>query len=173
VNATDAALLGALVGAGLVLVGSVLTSLVSWRIERARQQAAKAAADVETLRRHTADAFSELFALNHAISWITWFAEYAPHAVNQQMKASFDAETHDTFPRVLAAMTMVASVSQDFYSDLRLLQKRVFDLWSDGATVLHREPGPDIAMLAECWPRAEELDDDLPDKLQQMIEKAE
>jgi hypothetical protein len=114
-----------------------------------------------------------LFVLNHAISWITWFAKYAPHAVNQQMKASFDAETHDTFPKVLAAMTMVASVNQDFYSDLRLLQKRVFDLWSDVATVLHRGPGPDIAMLAECWPRAEKLDDDLPDKLQQMIEKTE
>lgn len=173
-NATEAALLGALVGAGAALAGSVLTSLVSWRIERARQQAAKSAADVETLRRHTADAFSELFALNHAISWITWFAEYAPRAVNQQMKASFDAETHDTFPKVLAAMTMVASVNQEFYSELRLLQKRVFKLWEDVATALHHEPGPDIAMqaLAECWPRAERLDDDLPDRLQQMIKKA-
>ena len=100
-NATDAALLGALVGAGVALAGSVLASLVSWRIERARQHAAKAAADVETLRRHTADAFSELFALNHAISWITWFATYAPHAVNQQMKASFDASSFSPRARVV------------------------------------------------------------------------
>jgi hypothetical protein len=51
----------------------------------------------------------------------------------------------------------------------------VFKLWEDVATALHHEPGPDIAMqaLAQCWPRAEQLDDDLPDKLQQMIEKAE
>ena len=173
-NATEAALLGALVGAGVALAGSVLTSLVSWRIERARQRAAEAAADVETLRRHTADAFSELFALNHAISWITWFAVYAPHAVNQQMKASFDAETHVTFPKVLAAMTMVASVNREFYSDLRQLQKRVFKLWEQVATALHHEPGPDVAMqaLAECWPRAEELDNELPDRLRRMMEMA-
>jgi hypothetical protein len=89
--------------------------------------------------------------------------------VNQQMKASFDTETHGTFPKVLAAMAMVASVNREFYSDLRQLQKRVFDLWEQVATALHQEPdpnepGPDIAMqtLAACWPRAEKLDDELP-----------
>jgi hypothetical protein len=72
-------------------------------------------------------------------------------------------------------MTMVASVNQEFHSELRRLQKRGFELWEQVATALHHEPGPDIAMqvLPECWPRAEQLDDDLPDRLQQMMEKAE
>ena len=187
-NSTDGALLGALVGAGVALAGSVLTSVVLWRIEHARQeaakiaaakaqQAAKTAADVETLRRHTADVFSELFALNHAISWITWFAEHAPHAVDQQMRESFDAETHGTFPKVLAAMAMVASVNLDFYSRLRPLQQGVFALWERVARALHQEPGPNelgpnsaMLELAACWPRAEELDNDLPASLQQMME---
>jgi hypothetical protein len=190
VNSTDGALLGALVGAGVALAGSVLTSVVLWRIEHARQeaakiaaakaqQAAKTAADVETLRRHTADVFSELFALNHAISWITWFAEHAPHAVDQQMRESFDAETHGTFPKVLAAMAMVASVNLDFYSRLRPLQQGVFALWERVARALHQEPGPNelgpnsaMLELAACWPRAEELDNDLPASLQQMMEMA-
>jgi hypothetical protein len=46
--------------------GVVLTSLVAWRNERSRQQAAKDAADVEILRQHTAVAFTEMFAINHA-----------------------------------------------------------------------------------------------------------
>jgi len=43
------------------------------------------------------------------------------------------------------------------------------------ATALHHESSPDIAVqaLAKCWPRAEQFDDDLPDRLQQMMEKAE
>lgn len=65
---------GAVVGAGVALASSVLTNLVSWRNERTRQQAVKNAANEETARHQTALAFTELFALNHAVSWITWFA---------------------------------------------------------------------------------------------------
>jgi hypothetical protein len=65
VDATSAALLGTLVGA-VTALGVVLTSLVAWRNERSRQQAAKDAADVEILRQHTAVAFTEMFAINHA-----------------------------------------------------------------------------------------------------------
>lgn len=64
-DATSAALLGTLVGA-VTALGVVLTSLVAWRNERSRQQAAKDAADVEILRQHTAVAFTEMFAINHA-----------------------------------------------------------------------------------------------------------
>ena len=70
-NATDASFIGTLVGAGVALAGSVSTIIVLRRIEGSRQQAAKDAADTATVRRHTAVALTELFAPNHAISWIT------------------------------------------------------------------------------------------------------
>jgi hypothetical protein len=143
--------------------------------ERAHpQQAAKDAANLETLRHYTATAFSELFALNHAASWVTWFAGHAPHAVNQQMAASFDAETHSTFPKLLSAMAMVATVNWRVYEQLRLLQKGVFDLWERVAAALHQESDPDAALqaLRDCLPAAEELDDRLPKELERLMKTA-
>jgi hypothetical protein len=171
VNATDAALFGTLAGAGVALAGSVLTTVVLWHNESRRQKAANYAADKKTLRHHLGVAFTELFALNHALSWITWFAEYAPHRVNQQMRASFDAETHGTFPKLLAAMAMVASINQDVYQELLQLQKQVFDLWEQIARALHQKRGRGIDMkaLRGCLPRAEKLDSQLPPELGRMI----
>lgn len=132
------------------------------------------AADEQTQRDYTAVAFIELFALNHAISWITWFAKHAPHAVNQQMRASFDAESHGTFPKLLAAMAMVALVNLDMYSELRRLQKRVFDLWEEVAKALHQEADLEVATrtLCDCLPVVEELDRVLPDQLGRMMKAA-
>jgi hypothetical protein len=180
VNATNAALLGTLIGAGVALAGSVLTNVVLWQTERSRQKKAKTATDLEKRRQYTAAAFSELFALNHAISWITWFAKYAPHEVNQQMRASFDAETHGTFPKLLAAMAMVASVTPDvhsepnLYSELIKLQDEVFDAWDQVAKALRRKRGRNIDMeaLRACLPRAEQLHKNLPTGLRRLMEMA-
>jgi len=182
VNATSAALLGTLVGGVFGLMGGVLTNVVTLRNERTRQHAARHAADVETLRHYTAVAFTELFALNHAASWITWFAEHAPHAVNQQMRASFDAETHGTFPKLNGAMAMVASVSLDVNEELLRLKQHVFDLWEQVAAALHRESNRDDAMqalpddamqaLRDCLPTAEALDGMLPSDLVRIMNMA-
>jgi len=172
VNATSAALLGTLVGAIVAFAGGGLTNLVSVRNERARHQAGKDAADMENLRRYTADAFTELFALNHAASWITWFAEHDPRAVNQQMTASFDTETNRAFPKLLGAMAMVAALNLRVYLELRPLQEHVFSLWEQVAFALHQQTDPDDAIqaLRDCLPAAVELDDKLPKDLGRIME---
>jgi uncharacterized membrane protein YccC len=182
VSATSAALLGALIGAGIALVVGLLTVFVAWRNERSRQRAAKATADIETLRKYTAVAFNELFALNHAASWVTWFAQHAPRAVNQQMRADFDAETHGTFPKLNGAMAMVASVSLDVYQELLGLKGHVFRLWEQVAIALHQDIDPNDAMKAlpddaiqtlRCsLPTAERLDDMLPKDLERIMNMA-
>jgi len=83
----------------------------------------------------------------------------------------FPPSTHDT-PTSTRHVIIARAELRDRQHQL---QKRVFKLWEQVATALHQEPGPDISMpaLAECWPRAEELDDELPDRLQRMMEMAE
>lgn len=90
------------------------------------------------------------------------------------MRTSFDAETHGTFPKLLAAMAMVASVNLDRYSELLQLQKPVFGLWEQAAGALHKdvEPGIDMQALRDCLPRAEELDGLLPRELERMMKMA-
>jgi hypothetical protein len=174
-SATSAALLGTLIGAITALASGMLTNLVALRNERSRQRAAKDAADVEILRQHTAVAFTEMFALNHAANWIAWFAEHAPRTVNQQMTASFDAETSRAYPELLGATAMVAALHLDVYRELRRLQGEVFRLWERAAIAAHRldtDPNDAMQALRGCLPIAAELEGRLGPELARIMEMA-
>lgn len=175
-NGTSAALLGTLVGAITALASGALTNRVTLRNERSRQQEARRAAFVATLRQHTAVAFAELFALNHTANWIAWFAEHDPRAVDHQMTASFDAETNRIYPKLLGATAMVAALNLPIYQELRPLQGHLFRLWEQVAIALHRlDVDRDEAMqaLRECLPVAMELEGALPPELARIMGKAE
>lgn len=91
---TTAALLGALVGAITGLVSATITNFVALRNEQSRQEEARRASYVQALREHTGTAFAELFVVQHAINWITWFAKNDPRVLNNEKIASYDAEVH-------------------------------------------------------------------------------
>jgi hypothetical protein len=65
-------------GSVAAIISAALASFATLRNERARQKEARRAIDVRTLREHTALVFTELFTLQHAINWLTWFAKYDP-----------------------------------------------------------------------------------------------
>jgi hypothetical protein len=164
------------VGAVTALAGGMLTNLVALRNERSRQQAAKDAADVAILRQHTAVAFTEIFALNHAANWIAWFAEHAPRTLNQQMTATFDAETNRAYPSLLGATAMVAALHLDVYEELRRLQGQVFRLWEQAAIAAHRldiDRDDAIRALRSCLPVAMELEGRLGPELARIMEMAQ
>ncbi len=175
-NATWAALLGALVGAIAAIISAALASFVALRNEHARQEEARRVTDIETLREHTALAFAEFFAFQHAINWVTWRAKYDPAAINDQLVSSYNAEIHQCYPRLLGSVTMVAALSLNAYQELRPLMQEIFDLDEEVAVALRniradRESA--LAVLQNCLEKAYVLEKTLPPELARIIKGAE
>jgi hypothetical protein len=178
VSSTTAALLGALIGAVTALVSATITNVVALRNERARQDAAKQATYVEALRRDTAVAFTELFAIQHAINWITWFAENDPRAIDNEMIASYNSETHGAYPRLLGAMAAVAALNLRVYQELRPLMQEVYDLEEHIALALRgvnarRDRDAAMLRLRDGLRKAYALERRLPPELARIMEIAQ
>jgi hypothetical protein len=176
ISATSAALLGALIGAVAALVTAVLTNLGALRNERIRQEAAKRADYVQALRAQVGVAFTELFVLQHALNWVTWFAKHDPDALDDRMIASYDADTHRALPRILGAMAMVAALNLRVWRELWPVMQRVYDL--EGLVAIElRQVSADrnaaIRALQEYLPKAYQLEKDLPPQLARIMEMAE
>ncbi|WP_211765467.1 hypothetical protein [Kutzneria sp. CA-103260] len=127
-NQAVVALIGAAIGALTVLAGSVITNTVSLRNERSRRKEARLVASTQAIREHAAVAFAEIFVVQHAINWITWLAKHDPAAVDNTAIKAYDDEVHKSLPKVLGAMTIVASLDLSVYDKLLPVYEYIYRL---------------------------------------------
>src|ERR1700757_2859223 len=95
-----AGFLGAILGAAVALITSIITNAVSVRNEDAKTDAAKHAAHIDALRASIATVFSYFFAIQPAINWVTWIAKYDPSALDAASIKGYDEEVHDAMPKL-------------------------------------------------------------------------
>jgi hypothetical protein len=175
-SAATAALLGASIAGTVALASSVLTNLVTLRNERLKQTEARRAAYVEALRKHTGVAFAELFAVQHADNWVSRFAEYDPHAINNEMIKAHHTEVHGAYPKLLGAMASVAALNLRVYEELQPLARRLYDLDHHVSLAL-RQFGDDrektVQSLRDCLRESLVLERDLPEELERIMKVAE
>lgn len=102
----------AIVAAVLALSGTIAAAVVQTRANRR-------ATFVGDLRRRTGDAFAQAFVVQHAIEWVTWYANNDPDALDNRMKGEYAQEVHRAFPAFLGAMAATAALSMDVYHGLQ------------------------------------------------------
>jgi hypothetical protein len=179
-NAATAALLGASIAGTVALASSVLTNLVTLRNERFKQMEARRATYVEALRKQTGVAFAELFGLQHADNWISWFAEHDPSAIKEAMITAHRAEIHAAYQKLLGAMAMLAALNLRVYEELLPLARRVYSLDHQvGLALRHfsedqredQEAG--VRSLRHCFREALQLEHELPPELARIMKVAD
>ena len=137
---------------------------------------ARRATYVEALRKQTGVAFAELFALQHADNWISWFAQHDPSAIKEAMITAHRAEIHAAYPKLLGAMAMLAALNLRVYEELLPLARRVYDLDHQvGLALRHfsedQEAG--VRFLRHCFREALQLEHELPPELARIMKVAE
>lgn len=175
-NGTTAALLGALIGAVAAVGSGALTNMATSRNEQAQHREDRHTAYVETLRQHTAVAFTEMFALQFAAHMAAWFAKCDPRAVDQQLVSSYDTESYRAFPKLLGSMAMIAALNLRVYQELRPLILEVYRVSDAVAVALHQlESGREQAIqsLRGLLPRIAKLDGTLQPGLERIMQIAE
>ncbi len=175
-NAAVAAILGSLVGAGAALAGTILTSIVTLKVERQHQEWKKKAKYVSALRQRSGAAFAQLFIVVQEIEWITWYGANDSDAIDDRRIKSYEDRVNEAYGILLGSMAMTASLSMPAYdkiapllSDLYALESRV------GAALrkLRSERSAAIDELTACGAEAETLRNDLPPKLNEIMTAAE
>jgi hypothetical protein len=175
-DATSAAILGTSIGAAAAIASAGLTNFVTTRNERLRQRDVRRATDINALRKETATVFSEIFAIQHAMNWVTWFARHSPSEIDVELVKRYDAEVHAAYPRLLGALATVAALNLLVHTELRRIFKRVYALEEKIAIALRRPNGEDgIAyhQLAMHLGATQDLEEDLPLELARVMQIAE
>jgi hypothetical protein len=176
-NEGAAALLAGVIAAVAALIAAIIGGVVAMKTEAKRRDAERHADAIRELRQRAADAFVQMFALQHELEWITWHAKYDPTAVNEEMIAGYTSSVHVTFPRLLGAMAIIRPLGKGIYVDLYPLTEYLYSLDRKVAQILIRLRDPadstraldDLASLAE---ECGELYSTLPDKLADVMEAA-
>lgn len=173
---TVAALLGAAAGAMAALVGSIVTNLVTVRNERLRHEKAEHAAYIAALREQAAGVFSAMFAIQHAINWVTWFAKNEPSELDEARIRAYDDEVHAAMPKCLGLMTMVASLNLRVYEEIQASCEVIYELDRRVASALHnlgadREKA--LRELRDHWEHVVEIEYTLPRQVAHVMNIAE
>jgi hypothetical protein len=169
VDATVAALVGAMLGALAGFGSSVLTNVVAVKGQKVARESDRQREKSSLLRERTAIVFSEIFAVQHSVEWITWFARHDPKAVNADMVAAFDAEVHAAYPRLLGALATVAAIDLDVWRDLNLLMAKIYAIEGPVALLLRVSNQEAMSRVAEYHSESLKLLDDLPPELSRIM----
>jgi hypothetical protein len=177
-NQADAAVAAAAIAAATALVGVVVTSAVALHNEARRRQAAVTDSNRLALRSRAADVFVHLFHLQHEMEWLTWHAVNRPAAIDRDFMARYEAAVHATYPKILGAMAVLASLDLGLYHSLVPIVDHVYDLEGDlagqigGLSQSTHRPGS-IAELANRHATVVALYQSLPPKLAESMHEAD
>jgi hypothetical protein len=119
--------------------------------------------------------FTELFIVQHAINWITWFAKHDPDVLKDKI-ASYDAEVHLAFPKLLGTMATVARLNLRVYEELRPIMQGLYDLDARTAVALRQikaDQEAAIRSLRDLWAEARALEMTLPPELARIMQIAQ
>ncbi|GAA3398235.1 hypothetical protein [Cryptosporangium minutisporangium] len=137
-DATQTALIGAAIGAATAISAAALTSYVTLRSERIRQEQARRAVRTQTLRQHAADVFGAIFRISYAISWITWYATHHEASLTEDEVASYDDALRGAYPDLLSSSAAVAAIDLATYEALTNIFEPVFELEEGTSQALYR-----------------------------------
>jgi hypothetical protein len=175
-NATVAALLGSLVGAAAALAGTILTSIVTLKTERRRQESKMQAKYVDALRKRSGTAFAQFFIIVQEIEWISWYGANDPDAIYGHRITSYEDRVNEAYGTLLGSMAMTASLSLTAYDEMHPILSGLYDLESRvGATLrkFRSERSTAIEELTACGSEAAALRENLPQKLNHIMTTAE
>lgn len=173
---TTSALLGTLIGAATALVGAAATLLVSLHNERRRREEAEHAAFVQSLRSTAATVFAEFYNFSHAISWVTWYARFAPDAVGEEMLRGYERDSHTVIPKLQGALAMVASLSLPAFQQLQPLVTELFVLDKHVSLAIGQyanDPAETLTTLAGLLDEVNAVQDKLPQELHQIMQNVQ
>jgi len=121
-----AVVVAASIGGFAALVGALVAGAVALRNESRRRAAARQDLAMQALRAQAAEVFRQMFVLQHEMEWLTWHAAHRPNSLNSKITAAYESRVHDSYPAMLGAMAVLASMDLDLYHRLTPLMERLF-----------------------------------------------
>lgn len=168
--------LAALIGGAAAVIAAVVTANRNLERERMRLNVAAQEARVQLLRDRISETFSQAFAVQHEITWITWYAANAPNLVNKENANAYHNNVHDAFVKMQAALATVAGLDLKAYEDIRPTAHALYDFEvkvAKGVSGISKDRTLAIDELKDLLAEAQQLGDDLPLKLNAVMVAAE
>jgi hypothetical protein len=128
------------------------------------------------LRDRISETFSQAFAVQHEITWITWYAANAPHLVNQENANAYHNNVHDAFVKMQAALAAVAGLDLKVYEDIHPTAHALYDFEvkvAKGVSGISKNRTFAIGELKDLLAKSQQLGDNLPLKLNAVMVAAE
>jgi hypothetical protein len=168
--------LAALIGGAAAVIAAVVTANRNLERERMRLNVAAQEARAQLLRDRISETFSQAFAVQHEMTWITWYAANAPDLVNQENAGAYHNNVHDAFVKMQAALAAVAGLDLKAYEDIRPTAYALYDFEvkvAKGVSGISKNRTLAIGELKDLLAKAQQLGDDLPIKLNAVMVAAE
>jgi hypothetical protein len=168
--------LGALIGGAAAVIAAVVTANRNLERERIRLNAAAQEARTQLLRDRISETFSQAFAIQHEMNWITWYAASAPDLVNQQNADAYHNNVHDAFVKMQAALATIAGLDLKAYEDVYPTAHALYDFEvkvAKGVSAISKNRTSAIRELKDLLAESQQLGDDLPLKLNAVMVAAE
>lgn len=166
-----AGLIGAVIGACIVIINTLITNRHQLTLEAEKARLAEEAELSKELRSRIADVAHEMLSAQHSMEWVCWFASEGAD-IDKDMVSNYHSEIHLHFPRLLGSLAVVASLNVDVYEELALLADKLYQVDSDIAQAMltyGTEPNELSAKLAGVYPEATALYQVLPEQITRII----
>jgi hypothetical protein len=126
VTEVEGAVIAAAIGGLAALIAALVAAGVALRNETRRRSAARVDAERQALRGQAAEVFRHMFTLQQEMEWLTWYAANRPAAASPETAASYEDAVHKTYPSLLGAMAVLASLDMDLYESLKPLAEQLY-----------------------------------------------
>jgi hypothetical protein len=172
---SGAAVVAASIGGLTALIAALVAGAVALRNESHRRSAARKDVDRQTLRAQAAEVFRQMFVLQHEMEWLTWHAANRPKSLNSQMTRAYESSVHDSYPRILGAMAVLASMDIGLYRRLEPLMERLFEAESQIGGLINglssrRKRGSSLVQLKQLNEPVRTLYLDLPPEMAEVMQ---
>jgi len=168
--------LGALIGGAAAVIAAVVTANRNLERERMRLNVAAQEMRTQLLRDRISETFSQAFAAQHEMTWITWYAANAPDLVNKENANAYHNNVHDAFVKMQAALAAVAGLDLKAYEDIRPTAYALYNFEvkvAKGVTGISENRRRAIGELKNLLTESQRLGDDLPLKMNKVMVEAE
>jgi hypothetical protein len=168
--------LAALIGGAAAVIAAVVTANRNLERERMRLNVAAQEARTQLLRDRISETFSQAFAVQHEMNWITWYAANAPDLVHQENANAYHNNVHDAFVKMQAALATVAGLDLKAYEDIYPTAHALYDFEvkvAKGVSGISKNRTSAIGELKDLLAESQQLGDDLPLKLNAVMVAAE
>jgi hypothetical protein len=124
----EALVVAAAIGGFAAFVGALIAGGIALRNETHRRSAVRKDGERQALRAQAAEVFRYMFVLQHEMEWLTWHAVNRPKDLDSQMTEAYESAVHDGYPKLLGAMTVLASMNIDLYHELAPMVDRIYEI---------------------------------------------